>query len=77
LTEDPCPVKLGKKEVDKVMGTSKAQSIATSRAQSRKTSRRGSMDDMEPAEKVVPRSKGGKIINKILENEVRDSNLME
>ena len=35
------------------------------------------MDDMEPAEKVVPRSKGGKIINKILENEVRDSNLME
>lgn len=59
------------------MGTSRAQSIATSRAQSRKTSRRESMDDMEPVEKVVPRSKGGKIINKLQGSDVRDSNQME
>ena len=66
MTDDPCPVKLGKKEVDKVMGTSKAQSIVTSRAQSRATSRRASMDEMEPKEaSLLPRSKGGKIINKV------------
>lgn len=42
LVKDPCPMKLGKKEVEKVMSTSKAQSIVSSRMSSRMTSRKGS-----------------------------------
>ena len=50
----------------------------SSRAVSRGGSRKGSMDvdDMEESkasvEKDVPRSKGGKIINKLTEGEQRD-----
>jgi len=47
-------MKLGKKEVEQVMNTSKAKSIASSRmssrAASRKSSRKGSFDEMEDEE---------------------------
>jgi hypothetical protein len=63
-------MKLGKKEIEKVMSTSKAQSIVSSRMSSRLTSRRGSrtgsMDDGEEtkrASSLKPKTKGGKIIN--------------
>ena len=65
-------MKLGKREVEKVMSTSKAQSIVSSRMSSRKTSRRdsrvGSMDEEEftkIVDEVKPRTKDGKIINKL------------
>jgi hypothetical protein len=45
---DPCPVKLSSKEKDKVMSTSKAQSIVSSRNASRESSRRGSLDAEDP-----------------------------
>ena len=85
-------MKLGKREVDKVMSTSRAQSIVSSRnasrAASRKSSRRGSFEDMEDDELMnkkeetkaaadVPRSAGGKIINKLGKGEERDSNQTE
>lgn len=64
------------------MSTSRAQSIVSSRMSSRAVSRGGSrkgsmdVDDMEESkasvEKDVPRSKGGKIINKLTEGEQRD-----
>jgi len=61
---------LAKKEIDKVMSTSKAQSIVSSRASSKAgTPRKGSFDEMEQDEKLVPRSKDGKIINKVIANE--------
>jgi len=44
---DPCPVKLSQKEKDKVLATSKAQSIVSSRNSSRRSSKRGSFDDAE------------------------------
>lgn len=87
ITKDPCPMKLGKKEVEKVMSTSKAQSIVSSRMSSRLTSRRGSrlgsmMEDEEGKDADTtnsenPRSKDGKVINKLEKNENRDSNQME
>lgn len=40
IVKDPCPMKLSYKEVEKVLGTSKAQSIISSR----QASRRGSLD---------------------------------
>lgn len=42
-TTDPCPVKLTTKEKEKVLSTSKAQSIVSSR----KSSRRASLDDLD------------------------------
>ena len=84
ITKDPCPVKLGKREIEKVMSTSKAQSIVSSRMSSRKTSRRDSMDDEEYSKKIEetkkeqkPRTKDGKIINKLGNGEEQDSNQME
>jgi hypothetical protein len=75
ITKDPCPMKLGKKEVEKVMSTSRAQSIVSSRMSSRLTSRRGSrlgsmMEDeegkgVETKNADRPRAAGGKIINKL------------
>ena len=51
ITKDPCPMKLAKKEIEKVMSTSRAQSIVSSRMSSRmaskKGSRTGSMEDQE------------------------------
>ena len=48
---DPCPVKLSQKEKDKVLSTSRAQSIVSSRNASREASRRssrkGSFDQMK------------------------------
>lgn len=41
---DPTPVKLSHKEKEKVLATSKAQSIVSSRNASRESSRKGSMD---------------------------------
>jgi len=38
-------MKLTQKEIDKVLSTSKAQSIVSSRNSSRKSSRKGSMDE--------------------------------
>ena len=46
-THDPCPVKLSQKEKDKVLATSKAQSIVSSRNSSRRSSRKASFDDEE------------------------------
>jgi len=84
-------MKLGKKEVEQVMSTSKAKSInssrMSSRAASRKSSRKGSFDEMEDEENPInkeeakkvdlPRSEGGKVINKLGKGEERDSNQME
>jgi len=42
LAKDPCPMKISNKEKEKIMATSKAQSII----QSKKNSRKGSMDDI-------------------------------
>lgn len=89
IIRDPCPMKLGKKEIEKVMSTSRAQSIVSSRMSSRltsrKASRRGSMEDDEEESKATaseassskPRTKGGKVINKLEKTEQRDSNQME
>ena len=48
---DPCPVKLSQKEKDKVLSTSRAQSIVSSRNASREASRRasrkGSFEEMK------------------------------
>ena len=76
-------MKLGKKEVEKVMSTSKAQSIVSSRMSSRMTSRRdsraGSMEGVEESKTVElkPRTSGGKIINRLEKGENKDSNQME
>lgn len=77
-------MKLARKEVEKVMSTSRAQSIHSSRMSSRIASKRGSragsMDDEEAKEASVdllPRSKNGKIINRLEKGEERDSNRME
>mmetsp|Transcript_35871 Transcript_35871/g.55050 ORF Transcript_35871/g.55050 Transcript_35871/m.55050 type:complete len:161 (-) Transcript_35871:1270-1752(-) len=86
ISNDPCPMKLGKREKDRVMGTSRAQSIVSSRnasrAASKKGSRKGSLDmaDEEsglPAKKAVARTKGGKIINQLEEGEKVDDNQIE
>ena len=73
-------MKLAKKEVEKVMSTSKAQSIVSSRMSSRIASRRdsraGSMEGVEESKSVdlKPRTQGGKIINKLEKGEAQDSN---
>ena len=56
FASDPCPVKLSEREKDKVLSTSRAQSIVSSRNASRnaslRNSRKGSMeDDDDNAEK--------------------------
>jgi len=84
ISKDPCPMKLGKREVEKVMSTSRAQSIVSSRMSSRLTSKRGSrtgsMEDEEPKTSRTeekPRTQGGKIINRLDKGEERDSNVVE
>ena len=83
ITADPCPMKLGKKEIEKVMSTSRAQSIVSSRMSSRMTSKKGSragsMEDEEVKDNSPNkvRTAGGKIINRIEKNEQRDSNQTE
>jgi pre-rRNA-processing protein TSR1 len=57
IAKDPCPVKVSQKEKEKVMATSKAQSIISSR----KSSRRGSMD---VSRSMIP----GETINKCIQN---------
>jgi hypothetical protein len=70
-------LKLGKREIEKVLSTSKAQSIVSSRMSSRRTSKKGSrsgsMDDIEQVAKVEeakPRTKDGRIINKLNSGDV-------
>lgn len=76
-------MKLAQKEVDKVMSTSRAQSIHSSRMSSRMASKRGSrsgsMEDEEQKEVSVEtaRTTGGKIINRLEKGEERDSNQVE
>ena len=48
FASDPCPMKLSQKEKDKVLSTSRAQSIVSSRNSSRRSSRKGSFDEMKP-----------------------------
>ena len=70
-------MKLGKKEIEKVMSTSKAQSIVSSRMSSRLTSKRGSrtgsMEDEEAKDNASStysvRTAGGKIINRLEKND--------
>ena len=77
-------MKLGKKEIEKVQSTSKAQSIISSRNASRmgsrKGSRFGSMDDEEvktSKSEQTPRTSGGKNINKLDKNDEQDDNIIE
>jgi len=49
VATDPCPVKLSNKEKEKVMSTSRAQSIVSSR----KSSRRASLDEEDLTTKSV------------------------
>ena len=48
FAKDPCPVKLSQREKDKVLSTSRAQSIVSSRNASRQSSRKGSFAEMKP-----------------------------
>ena len=74
-------MKLSKKEVEKVMSTSRAQSIVSSRQSSKMASRRDSMDMIEDSKQIDKeerlRTKGAKIINKLGPGESRDSTQME
>lgn len=77
-------MKLARKEVEKAMSTSRAQSIhssrMSSRLQSKKASRSGSMDDEEEKDTATgdePRTNGGKVVNRLPGGEARDSNQME
>lgn len=78
-------MKLARKEVEKAMSTSRAQSIhssrMSSRLQSKKGSRSGSMDDEEEKDSAAgaekPRTEGGKIVNRLVSGETRDSNQTE
>lgn len=67
VAQDPCPVKLSTKEKDKVLSTSKAQSIVSSR----KSSRRASLDDLDIQQKVDPATQK-KCVQSAIEKE-RDS----
>ena len=60
FASDPCPVKLSEREKDKVLSTSRAQSIVSSRNASRRSSRKGSQDSGED--------------NRMAVEEVKDSN---
>lgn len=77
-------MKLGKKEIEKVLSTSKAQSIVSSRMSSRATSKKGSrsgsmdgIEEFKKAEELKPKTKDGRIINKLNTGDVIDSNQME
>jgi hypothetical protein len=58
LAADPTPVKLSQKEKDKVLSTSKAQSIVSSR----KSSRRTSFDGNEKLEEAKDQITGTKCV---------------
>ena len=53
FASDPCPVKLSEREKEKVLSTSRAQSIVSSRNASRRTSRKGSHDAADDSQMVV------------------------
>lgn len=53
IATDPCPVKLSTKEKEKVLSTSKAQSIVSSRNSSRRSSRKMSLDEEDLAKQQV------------------------
>ena len=81
FAQDPCPVKLSQKEKDKVLSTSRAQSIVSSRNASRQSSRRGSFDEMKPdgMEEVKDKSTGAKCVQvgKSEGDQARDEDLIE
>ncbi|CDW72986.1 pre-rrna-processing protein tsr1 homolog [Stylonychia lemnae] len=58
IAKDPCPMKISNKEKEKIMSTSKAQSII----QSKKNSRKGSMDDISGSV-----SQNGDNVNKVIQ----------
>ena len=58
VAQDPCPMKLSQKEKDRVLSTSRAQSIVSSR----KSSRRGSFDEMTDVKQVVDKETGLKCV---------------
>lgn len=60
FTSDPCPVKLSEREKEKVLSTSRAQSIVSSRNASRRSSRKGSMDDADDSRMAVEEVKDQK-----------------
>lgn len=70
IAQDPCPMKISSKEKEKIMSTSKAQSII----QSKKASRKASMDDIsESASQSGAKNTAGRVIQQVLETE-RDPN---
>ena len=89
FASDPCPVKLSEREKDKVLSTSRAQSIVSSRNASRnaslRNSRKGSMeDDDDNAEKknveeVKDQKTGIKCVQqaKTMGDEARDDDTIE
>lgn len=65
IASDPCPVKLSEREKQKVLSTSRAQSIVSSRNASRRSSRKGShdmADDSKMVEEVKDAKTGAKCI---------------
>lgn len=80
-TADPCPLKLGKREIAQVMSTEKAKSIVSSRNSSRMTSgrgtRKGSGDDLMGG-LVKPKAiAGGKVLNPLQPGDKRDDGIIE
>lgn len=76
-TSDPCPLKLGRREIDQVMSTEKAKSIVSSRNTSRMSSgrgtRKGSGDDLMSGLIKKPKAvAGGKVLNPLQTGETRD-----
>lgn len=63
VATDPTPLKLSLKDKEKVLSTSKAQSIMSSRAESRRTSKRGSFDENDPmVEETKDQATGAKCV---------------
>ena len=81
-TADPCPLKLGRREIEQVMSTGTAKSIVSSRQSSRmasgRGSRKGSGDDLMSG--VIRKQKavtGGKVLNPLQPGENRDDGTCE
>ena len=83
FASDPCPVKLSEREKDKVLSTSRAQSIVSSRNASRRSSRKGSQDSGEDnrmaVEEVKDANTGTKCVQtaKTSGDDARDDDTIE
>ena len=79
FASDPCPMKLSQKEKDKVLSTSRAQSIVSSRNSSRQSSRKGSFDAMEGIAQVTDSVTGVKCVQaaKTTGDDARDDDTVE